>query len=210
MELATISIFATALFTITNPIGNTALFASMTSELDAAAQGKTARQSALAITIILLVVLWAGQYLLRFFGINIPALETAGGIIVLSLGLSMLHSEKSRQSHSAEETSAALEKDSIAVVPMAIPIVAGPGAITTVLINASKLEGDWATMLGLSAVCLGYGVLFWLCFRSAARISAVVGVHGVAIITRIMGMILAAIAVMMIANGLKQLLPGLA
>jgi multiple antibiotic resistance protein len=78
-----------------NPIGNTALFASMTSDLDAAMQRATARQSAIAISIILLVVLWVGQYLLAFFGINIPALETAGGIIVLGLGLSMLHTQKS-------------------------------------------------------------------------------------------------------------------
>jgi multiple antibiotic resistance protein len=103
----------------------------MTSDLDAAAQRSTARQSAIAISIVLLVVLWAGHYLLDFFGINIPALETAGGIIVLGLGLSMLHSQKSGQSHSAEETAAASEKDSVAVVPIAIPIVAGPGAITS-------------------------------------------------------------------------------
>lgn len=65
-------------------------------------------------------------------------------------------------------------------------------------------------MVGLSVVCLGFGLLFWLCFRSAGRISAHLGVHGVAIVTRIMGMVLAAIAVTMIASGLKQLLPGLA
>lgn len=182
----------------------------MTSDLDAAAQCSTARQSAIAVSIVLLVVLWAGHYLLAFFGINIPALETAGGIIVLGLGLSMLHSRKSGQSHSAEETAAVAEKDSVAVVPIAIPIVAGPGAITTVLVNSSKLSGDLATMVGLSVVCLGFGLLFWLCFRSAERISALVGVHGVAIVTRIMGMVLAAIAVTMIASGLRQLLPGLA
>lgn len=181
----------------------------MTSDLGAPAQRATARQSALAISIILLIVLWAGHYLLAFFGINIPALETAGGIIVLGLGLSMLHSKKSGQSHSTEESAAAVEKDSVAVVPIAIPIVAGPGAITTVLVDSSKLGGDLPTMVGLSVVCLGYGILFWLCFRSAGRISALVGVHGVAIVTRIMGMVLAAIAVTMIANGLKQLLPGL-
>ena len=182
----------------------------MTSDMDAAAQSATARQSAMAIAITLLVVLWAEHYLLAFFGINIPALETAGGIIVLGLGLSMLHSQKSGQSHSTEETAAAMEKDSIAVVPLAIPIVAGPGAITTVLVNSNKLSGDLPTMVGLSVVCLGFGVVFWLCFRSAARISSLVGVHGIAIVTRIMGMVLAAIAVTMIASGLKQLLPGLA
>ncbi len=210
IDIAALSLFATALFTITNPIGNTAVFASMTSDLDAAAQRNTARQSAIAISMILLIVLWAGHYLLAIFGISIPALETAGGIIVLGLGLSMLQSRKSGQSHSAEESVAAAEKDSIAVVPLAIPIVAGPGAITTVLVNSSKLSGDVPTMLGLSVISLGFGLLFWLCFRSAARISALAGVHGIAIVTRIMGMVLAAIAVTMIASGLKQLLPGLA
>jgi len=182
----------------------------MTSDLDAADQRKIARQSAIAIAIVLLVVLWAGRPLLGFFGISIPALETAGGIIVLSLGLSMLHSKKSAQSHSQEEDAAAQEKDSIAVVPIAIPIVAGPGAITTVLVHSSNLNGDLAHLAALSAVCVGFGVLFWGCFRSASRLTGIVGVHGIAIVTRIMGMVLAAIACSMITSGLKQLLPGLA
>lgn len=182
----------------------------MTFDMDAATQRNTARQSAIAILLVLLIVQWTGHYLLGFFGINIPALETAGGIIVLGLGLSMLQSKKSGQSHSAEESEAAVEKDSIAVVPIAIPIVAGPGAITTILVNSSKIGGDVPTMLGMSVISLGFGLLFWLCFRSAARISALIGVHGIAIVTRVMGMILAAVAVMMIASGLKELLPGLA
>lgn len=182
----------------------------MTADQDTVAQRSTARQSAFAISVILLVVLWAGHFLLDLFGINIPALETAGGIIVLGLGLSMLHSEQSGQAHSEEEAAEAKQKDSIAIVPMAIPIVAGPGAITTVLVSSSGVSGNLASMAGYSAVCLGFGVLFWACFRSAARISALLGVSGVAIVTRIMGMILAAIAVKMIATGLKELLPGLA
>ncbi len=210
IDVATLGIFATALFTITNPLGSTALFASMTADLDAAEQRATARQSALAIAIVLLVVLWAGHYLLKFFGITVPALETAGGIIVLGLGLSMLHNQKSPQSHSKEEHAAAEKKDSIAVVPVAIPIVAGPGAITAVLLHSGKIGGHLMTMVGLSAVCVSFGVLFWLCFRYAGKISALVGVNGIAIVTRIMGMVLAAIACTMIANGLKDLLPGLA
>lgn len=210
IDIATVGVFAVALFTITNPLGSTALFASMTADLDVAGQRTTARQSALAITIILLVVLWAGHYLLKFFGIDIAALETAGGIIVLGLGLSMLHNQKSPQSHSKEEHAAATEKDSIAVVPIAIPIVAGPGAITAVLVHSGDLGGHLLTMTALSGVCVGFGGLFWLCFYYAGRISLLVGVNGIAVVTRIMGMVLAAIACTMIANGLKQLLPGLA
>ncbi len=210
MDIGSIELFATALFTITNPIGSTAIFASMTGDLSHSEQSNIAMQSALAITIVLLVVLWVGQYILRFFGIDIAALETAGGIIVLSLGLSMLHNEPSKQSHTDVESSAAQEKSSIAVVPIAIPIVAGPGAITTVLLSASNQGGNIVSLVEMSTVCGLFGLLFWICFRFASRLSSLAGVHGIAIVTRVMGMILAAIACGMIASGLQKLLPGLA
>lgn len=210
MDIGSLGVFATALFTITNPLGSTAIFASMTGDVTAAEQRQVAYQSAVAIAVVLLVVLWVGDYVLRFFGIDIAALETAGGIIVLGLGLSMLHNQKSKQAHTAEEHEAASDKSSIAVVPIAIPIVAGPGAITTVLLSASKQDGNLYALLEMSAVCLVFGVLFWICFRFAARLATFVGVNGIAIVTRVMGMVLAAIACSMIASGLKQLLPGLA
>lgn len=175
-----------------------------------AEQRTTARQAAVSITIVLLVCLWIGTYLLKIFGIDIPSLETAGGIIVLGLGLSMLQNQKSRQSHSPEESAAAQEKASVAVVPIAIPIVAGPGAITVTLVAVGKLHDDWATLIGMSGVCLAFGLLFWLCFHFAGRIAARIGVHGIAIVTRVMGIVLAAVACSMIATGLKSLLPGLA
>lgn len=210
IDISAITLFATALFTITNPVGNTAIFASLTSSMAPAQQRATARQSALAIMIVLLVCVWIGVYLLKIFGIDIPSLETAGGIIVLGLGLSMLHNQKSRQSHSPEESDAAQEKASIAVVPIAIPIVAGPGAITVTLVSVGELHGDWATLIGMSGVCLAFGLLFWLSFHFAGRIAAKIGVNGIAIITRVMGIVLAAVACGMIATGLKSLLPGLA
>lgn len=210
MNIESLGVFATALFTITNPLGNTAVFASMTGDLSQVEQGKVAYQSALAISIVLLLVLWVGHYALRFFGINIASLEIAGGIIVLGLGLSMLHNQKSQQSHTKEESKATPDKSSIAVVPIAIPIVAGPGAITTVLVSASKQDGNLFALLEMSVVCLAFGMLFWICFSSAAKLATFAGVHGIAIVTRLMGMVLAAIACGMIASGLKQLLPGLA
>lgn len=210
MDIGSLGVFATALFTITNPLGSTAIFASMTGDLSAVEQGKVAYQSAFAVAIVLLVVLWVGHYVLRFFGIDIAALETAGGIIVLGLGLSMLHNQKSKQSHTEEESEATSDKSSIAVVPVAIPIVAGPGAITTVLLSASKQDGNLFALFEMSLVCLAFGVLFWICFGSAAKLAKLVGVNGIAIVTRVMGMVLAAIACSMIASGLKQLLPGLA
>ena len=163
--------FGTALFTITNPIGNTAIFASMTGSQDAASQAATAHQSAFAIIAVLLIVLWVGHYLLDLFGTSIPALETAGELIVLSLGLSMLHSEPSKQATSDAGSEAASTKDSIAVVPIAIPIVAGPTLLQLCSVSAGKQTGDLLTMAGFSAVCIAYGVLFWVCFYCASRLS---------------------------------------
>lgn len=203
-------LFATALFTITNPVGNIAVFAGMTGDLDTDERHATARTAAIAITLTLLIVLWAGQFLLGFFGVSIPALEAAGGIIILHLGLSMLQNKSSGQAQTDKERAAAEKKESVAVVPIAIPIVTGPGAITAILVHAGNHENDFTIMLAFSVVCIVFGLLFWLCFRSAATLSRMVGVHGIAIVTRLMGMILAAIACSMIAQGAKSLMPGLA
>ncbi len=201
---------AATLFTVTNPLGNMAVYAGMTGHLTREEQHATAWHAALAITIVMVAILWAGHYILAFFGVSIPALEVAGGIIILHLGLSMLQNKSSGQAQSPAERRAAVEKESLAIVPIAIPIVAGPGAIAAISLHAAQHQGDWAAMLALTVVCAGFGLLFGVCFRWASAASRAVGVHGIAIVTRVMGILLAALACSMIASGAKVLLPGLA
>jgi multiple antibiotic resistance protein len=121
----------------------------------------------------------------------------------------MLHSHTSSMAHKEEEGEEAKLKESIAVVPMAIPIVAGPGAITTVINTTNQFPSIYDRLL-ISGICLGVTVVLWLCLRFAAPISKRLGVTGINLVTRIMGMVLTALAFQMLAAGLKELLPGLA
>ena len=209
MSKAELITFAIAMLAITNPIGNLAIFASLTGSASLAEKKKTAFVAGVAITIILIVVTWTGGLLLRAFGIDIASFETAGGIIIALMGISMLHAKTSPIHHSPEEHEDAKTKDSVAVVPIAIPIVAGPGAITTIIVITHKY-GTLEDKGLISIVCLGIAVLLWICFYFSAPVSRVLGVSGVNIVTRIMGIILTAIAFGMLTNGLKSLMPGLA
>lgn len=200
--------FAVAMLTITNPIGALAIFAGMTADRSESEKKQTAYKAAFAVAIILLLVTWAGKYLLEMFGITPSGLEVAGGVIIALMGLSMLHSKTSEMSHSKGEGEEAQTKPSIAVVPMAMPIIAGPGGITTVILATHKFPSIEAKLL-VSATCVAVAAITWLCLYFAAPISRMLGVAGMNIVTRIMGIVLTAIAFQMLAAGLKKLLPGL-
>lgn len=209
MSKAELITFAIAMLAITNPIGNLAIFASLTGDKSLAEKRKTAFVAGVAITIILIVVTWTGGLLLRAFGIDIASFETAGGVIIALMGISMLHAKTSKIHHTEDQEEEAKTKDSVAVVPIAIPIVAGPGAITTIIVNTHKYRTLEDKGL-ISIVCLGIAVLLWTCFYFSAPVSRALGVSGINIVTRIMGIILTAIAFGMLTNGLKSLMPGLA
>jgi len=201
--------FGAAMFTITNPIGNAALFLGMVDGMPAAKKRQTAIGAAIATAIILVVTVWLGERLLNFFGVSIPALETAGGLIIAMIGLSMLHAEPSGIHSKESERSAAKETDSIAVVPLAMPIIAGPGTISTVLVATHKNHG-LETNLIISGICIAAAVIVGVCFVFSGPMARVLGHTGINILTRFMGLILTAIAIGMLASGLTKLLPGLA
>ncbi len=201
--------FAIAMLAITNPLGNLAIFAGLTGDKSPQEKKKTAFVAGAAITAILLIVTWSGELILEGFGIDIASFETAGGLIIALIGLSMLHAKTSSMHHSPEEHEEAKSKDSVAVVPIAIPIVAGPGAITTIVVETQKY-GSIEDKITVSVVCLGISILLWICFYFSGPVSRLLGVTGINIVTRIMGIILAAIAFQMLSNGLKSLFPGLA
>ncbi|MBX3357863.1 MAG: NAAT family transporter [Phycisphaeraceae bacterium] len=205
---AELTSFIAALFSMMNPIGNLGVFAGMTSDRSGAESRRIAWTCAGASAITLLIVTWTGSHILGFFGVSIEALRAAGGVIVLLIGLHMLFN-KSEHKHSAAELQDAESRASIAVVPLAIPIVAGPGTMTTVLVAA----GQHPAVLGraeISGVILGMSALCGVLFCFAAPIASRLGESGMGVVTRVMGMILTAIAMGMLAAGLRVLLPGLA
>ena len=209
MDWDAIATFAAAMFTITNPIGNAALFVGMTGDRTVAEKRRIAIASAIATAVILVVVTWVGESILHFFGVSIPALEATGGLIIGVIGMSMLHAKASGVHTKDEERDEAKEKSSIAVVPLAMPIVAGPGTITTVVVTTHKYAG-FGSNLTISLVSIAAAVVVGMCFLLAEPLARVLGVSGTNILTRFMGLILLAIAIGMLATGLKTLMPGLA
>ena len=200
--------FIAALFSMMNPIGNVGVFAGMTADRNAADARRIAWTCAGAIAVTLLVVTWTGGALLKFFGINVHELRAAGGVIVLLIGLSMLRSDNAHRQTSTEAKADA-DRNQIAIVPLAIPIVAGPGTMATVIIAAERHPGIWAK-IDLSIAAIGLAAFTGLLFAYSKPIANWLGESGMGVVTRIMGMVLAAIAMGMLASGLKGMIPALA
>lgn len=208
MTEAALTTFIAALFSMMNPIGNVGLFAGLTAHRPDAEARAIAWACAGASAITLLIVAWGGTYVLQMFGITIDTLRAAGGLIVLLIGLRMLSNSNVHRS-SDQEHADAKERDSVAVVPLAIPIVAGPGTMAAVLVAAQQHPAILAKG-EISAVIVAMSVLTGLIFTFSAPVTKRLGASGMGVVTRVMGMILAAIAMGLLAEGLKGMLPGLA
>ena len=200
--------FIVALVAVLNPIGNAALYIGMSADRTKHEQHRISMICAMAVAIILLLALWIGMPMLDVFGINLSSFEAAGGLIVMLIGLRMVrggshtHVYDTKQGQAEEK-----QKHSISVVPLAIPIIAGPGSITTVIAN-SKNFPTLHERLELSGVMIliAIGIGFVLFF--APFIGRCLGEGGMRIVTRVMGLLLTAIALQMLASGLAGLFPG--
>jgi multiple antibiotic resistance protein len=208
MPEAALASFIATLFSIMNPIGNVGVFAGMTTDRPRAEVRQVAWTCAFAVAVTLLIVAWSGSFVLAFFGITVDSLRAAGGVIVLLIGLRMLFNNTDHQ-HSSAELEDAKSRASIAVVPLAIPIVAGPGTMAAVIV-AAQHHSSILSKFEISAVIIAMAVICGLLFSVATPISERLGKSGMGVVTRVMGMVLASIAMGMLADGLKGLLPGLA
>lgn len=200
--------FLVAMIIMMNPLGSLSIFLQLTKKFKLNEQKRIAVQCGITMISIMMITVWGGSELLDLMGITIPSFRFAGGIILLLTGLSMLQSKESPINHTPEDDVAAEERHSIAVVPLALPIIIGPGAISTLIIASNDFPASankfWMTIL---CVALGAGMGAMLYFGSA--IAKFVGDSVIKVITRIMGMIIMAIAVGMLANGLMGMFPGL-
>jgi multiple antibiotic resistance protein len=191
--------FLAALLAIVNPIGAIPVFINLTSGQNGPQRRRTGFRAAITTLIVLIIVLLSGETLLRFFGISIGSFRVGGGILILLMAISMMHAKMSTVKQTEEEALYSAEQDSVAVVPLGIPLLAGPGAISTVI-----LYGILALEISLVSLAV------WGAFGAAPRLASMLGKTGINIVTRIMGLIMAAIGVEFIANGVKQLFPVLA
>lgn len=198
----------TALFVIVDPIGAIPLFITYTRDQSATERHIAARTAAVAVATILILSIFAGEHLLRLFGIGIPSFRVGGGILILLMAIAMLNARQGGARYTVEEGREGQEKEHIAVVPLAIPLLAGPGAISTTIIyahNAQSLLDKAALVIAALLVAASVATALYLAERIANRL----GRTGINIATRIMGLILTAVAVEFIADGLVQLFPKL-
>lgn len=202
--------FFGALFAIMNPVTNLPVFLSVTQSLSAADQRKIAVKTALYCLILGGVFASVGSQALGLFGITVDHLRVAGGLVVLMIGLNMLNGGESSSHHGTEgEKQAYPAPETVAFYPLAFPILVGPGTITTLILYAHHVTKPLQALV-YAGVYVGVVALLLITFWNAAWLAERLSDNARVIMSRFMGMILSAIAISMIADGLKALLPGLA
>ncbi|MGL5430103.1 MAG: YchE family NAAT transporter [Vibrio sp.] len=208
-EIAIFLQFFLGLVAAVNPVGIMPVFVSLTSHMTLEEKNKTAATANIAVAIILTIALLAGQMLLDLFSISLDSFRIAGGLLLMSIAFSMMSGKLGEDKQNKQEKSEYISREQIAVVPLAMPLMAGPGAISSTIVYGSR----YPTMLdtvGIILTIIAFSFCSWLLFRSAPYIVRLLGQTGINVITRIMGLILGALGVEFIANGLRNLFPGLA
>jgi len=206
MTYADVVKFLVAMVIMMNPLGSLSIFLDLTKRFTLHRQRKIALKVGLAITVLMVLSIWGGDQFLSLLGITIDSFRVAGGIILLLVGLSMLQSQESAMNHTPEDDVAAEHKHSIAIVPMAMPVIIGPGSISTLILASTDYPPAphrfWLSMLCL---VLAFGMTLILYYGST--IGNFVGESVMKVITRIMGMVIMSIAVGMLAKGISDLFP---
>jgi len=198
---ALITAFST-LFIIIDPPGLVPIFIALTQGMTAPQRRAIATRACLVAAVLMVVFLFAGEAVLGFIGISMPAFRIAGGILLFLTALEMLFQRRqARRADNAEEGMAEHEDDP-SVFPLALPLIVGPGAITTIILLAGQADGPAGigAVLGVLLVILG---IVYLAFLSSDVIARVLGKVGINILTRVLGMLLAALAVQFILDGLR-------
>lgn len=192
-----------SLFAVLDPVGIIPIIIAFTMGLSPQRRAWVGRIASVSVCGILFTSLLLGKLMLEFFGISLFSFRTAGGLILLMMSIKMLASNGHEVSAPDDDAGS-----SIAIVPLSTPLLAGPGAISTVILDAQKGSGVLHYTIMLLVITL-LSVTIWLTFLAAPWVERRMGKTGINIFSRLMGMILAAIAVEFIAGGMKGLFPGL-
>ena len=182
------------------------LFLSMTASDSEAHQRSTARRAAIAAAVILAAFAALGSVIFRVLGVSLGAFRIAGGVLLFLLAIDMLRAERSRQRTSPEEEAEGVDRPDVSIFPLAIPMLAGPGATSTVMVLVSRAERVWQYVVVFGAIALTAFVSYLL-LRGALRVERRLGRTGMNVIQRVMGLILAATAVQFVVEGVSNVLP---
>lgn len=193
-----------AVFFVVDPVGVVPIFIAMTHGDPPEKMRDTARRAALVAAALLIFFALFGTFLFKVIGVSLSAFRVAGGIVLLITSLDMLRARQSETRTSPEEAQEATGKEDVAIVPLAIPLLAGPGAIATVMVLMSRGDGLLSTVAVVLSILVTMAATYFM-LRGASLVQRVLGQGGVAIFQRVMGLLLAAIAVQFIAEGGRDL-----
>ena len=210
-EVLTHSLVAlSAIFVVVDPLAAVPFFLAMTSDQSPEQRRDTARRAAIGAWLIFTAFGLVGALLFRLLGISIPAFKLAGGVLLLLIAIDMLRTAPSAARITAPEVEAGVEKDDVAIVPLAMPLLAGPGSIATVIVLMGRVQPKqwWNGLPVLVAVAVVAGVTY-LTLASANRVERVLSRTGMNILERVAGMLLAAIALQFMIDGAGEAFPGL-
>ena len=193
--------FASVLF-IVDPIAVIPTYLVITAGETPGERARTADRACVAAAVLLSLFAAAGRYIFQLFGITLPAFRIAGGFILWLVAMDMLRGQRTTQETPAEIVEGQ-EKDDVAITPLAMPMLAGPGAISTVMVLAGQARGPSQTVVVYASILLT-SIACWLSLRLGDRLMARLGRTGIRILTRLMGLLLAAVAVQFVITGVRD------
>jgi multiple antibiotic resistance protein len=201
--------FFIALFVIIDPFAAVPIFLVLSRDYTRAEKRRVANITAVTVLAVLVAAALTGETLLQTMGTSLASFRVGGGIVLLIMALAMLRAQTDTTRTTPAEEAEAEDRNAIAVVPLAIPLLAGPGSISNVIIQMHRSDLELHGLFVIAIIAL-VCIFLWLVLRAAVAIGKFLGQTGLNIINRLFGLILAAIAIEIMANGLKQLFPVLA
>ncbi len=195
-----------SIFFLVDPFAAIPSFLAITQSADPVRRKRMARKGAFTCFIVLTSFAVGGQLIFRLFGITLPAFEIAGGLILLLIGLEMLQAKRSATQEAMGDTEEAAAKEDAGIVPLGIPMLAGPGAISSVMVLVGQVPSLWHWEMGaiLGSIAITALVSYWV-LAGADRVRRVLGETGIRILVRIMGLLLVALAMQFFVNGITDL-----
>jgi multiple antibiotic resistance protein len=197
-----------AIFSVVDPLGVVPVYLAMTATDGKAHKRRTAIRAAVTMVLALAIFAASGVYVLKFFGISIGSFRIAGGLLLFLLAVDMLRAQPSRQRTTPEEEAEGMEKPDVSIFPLAIPMLSGPGSFATVMMLMSKAHTVWERGLVFLAIALN-GVLTCVILIGATFAEKQLGKTGMNVLHRVMGLLLAAIAVQFVVDGMHEVLPAI-
>lgn len=204
IELQYLIFCLSTLFAVINPLGITPIFVAMTEKYDSETRSKIARKGIITGLLILIVFTLLGSIIFQFYGITVEAFQIMGGVIFFRSGMRMLDAKVGRSRTTESEREEFKDTDEIAISPIGVPLITGPGAITGVVILSGKAPTNFSVLVLLFSVIISM-FIFYFILKAGNYIGQKIGIAGMRVIERMMGLILMVIAVQFIINGIETI-----